>query len=312
LKIHKNKFKGVVVSSKANYLNVDIDIDDYPNALALVENMKVLRLLCKPRSKLKYIGHSIYPGDKVLVEEVDWKLRNGVICNIQDRNSLIKRPPVANVTNVVVLLSVSQPKLALDQASRFLITAEKVGMEVTLVLTKIDLISSDKLIQLIKQLQDWCYSPIPISLKQGKGIEVLLRKLKSTYLSVLCGPSGVGKSSLINYMLPDQSISTAPVSTKLKRGRHTTRNVELFYLSNGSLVADTPGFNRPDLEIEPDKIQFLFPEIRSQLTNDFCKFRDCLHKDEPGCLVNKDWKRYSFYREYLEEMLILRQSFQGD
>ena len=241
-----------------------------------------------------------------MVEEVDWKFRKGVICNIQDRNSLINRPPIANVTNVVVLLSVSQPKLALDQASRFLITAEKAGVEVTLVLTKIDLITSEQLIQIVKQLQDWSYLPIPISLKNGNGIELLLRKLKSTYLSVLCGPSGVGKSSLINHMLPKEAIRIAPVSTKLKRGRHTTRNVELFYLSKGSLVADTPGFNRPDLEIEPEKIQFLFPEIRSQLTNDFCKFRDCLHKDEPGCLVNKNWQRYSLYREYLEEMLTLR------
>ena len=305
MQIDLQQFQGIVVSSKANYLNVDINLKEDSDHITFERNTKLIRLLCTSRSKLKYEGFRVNVGDQVIVESIDWKLKKGVICKVNTRFNLLDRPPVSNVTNVVVLLSVSQPEFAFDQASRFLTTAEKLGIKVTLVLTKIDLISCEKLSKLINQLKGWCYQPIPISIQNGEGIELFLTQLKSTRLSVLCGPSGVGKSSLINYILPQLSLLTSPVTTKLRRGRHTTRNVELFSLPNGSLVADTPGFNRPDLDIEPKNIQFLFPELRAQLINNPCKFRDCLHRDEPGCSVSKNWQRYSFYREYLSEMLSL-------
>ena len=132
---------------------------------------------------------------------------------------------------------------------------------------------------------------------------MLLERFRETSLTVLAGPSGVGKTSLINYLIPSLSLRTSSVSKKLKRGIHTTRHVELFAIGNGSLLADTPGFNRPEVVSDISGFADLFPEFRAQLVHSKCKFRNCLHRDEPGCVINKDLERYPFYRENLEEMI---------
>jgi len=121
------------------------------------------------------------------------------------------------------------------------------------------------------------------------------------------GPSGVGKSSLINYLIPGKSIPVGDLSKKLKRGKHTTRHVELFSLGQESFIADTPGFNKPDFDIKPHSLGRLFPEIRSQLKNKKCKFRNCLHLDEPGCIISRNWERYDTYRNFVKEMINLHQ-----
>ena len=309
-----NKYKGIVVSAKANYLNVVIDIPDNQSICNINSKLKNIRLLCTRRSKLKYQGHSVIVGDNVLVENVDWNQKKAVVCEVHNRITWIERPPVANATNIIILFSVSQPSFDFDQVNRFLVTAEKTNLEVSLVLNKCDLISTHQIHKYTKQLKDWGYNPIIISIKNAQGLDLLLAKIKSFKLSVLCGPSGVGKSSLINFLLPKKSLAVSAVSKKLQRGRHTTRNVELFSLDKDCLIADSPGFNRPDIAIEPIKLPYLFPEIRSQieLKGNSCKFRDCLHRDEPGCVIEKDWQRYSFYRECLEEMIILhRQAQEG-
>ena len=151
--------------------------------------------------------------------------------------------------------------------------------------------------------RSWGYDCIPVSIHNSQGIDSLIERLRKTKLTVLAGPSGVGKTSLINHLIPTVSLPTSSVSKKLKRGTHTTRHVELFAIGNGSLLADTPGFNRPEIVCEPFDFAFLFPEFRTQLSNSQCKFRNCLHRDEPGCVIDKDLERYPFYRENLEEMI---------
>ena len=299
-----NQLKGRVVSLKASYLIVDIDFNQIKKTIENDLFNGNYRLLCTRRSRLAYDGQYVNVGDKVLVDSIDWKASRGVVIAVEKRINLLARPPVANVTEIVVLVSVEEPSLDFDQTSRFLLTAEKTNVNIILALTKIDLISLDKLRQYSKRLSAWGYIPIPISVESGEGADLLLERLKASQLVVLCGPSGVGKTSLINYLLPSYSLSVKSVSKKLRRGRHTTRNVELFSLQKGVLIADTPGFNRPDLEIMPSELALLFPEIRDNKSNNkSCKFRDCLHRDEPGCVVHKDWERYYFYREMLEELI---------
>ena len=140
----------------------------------------------------------------------------------------------------------------------------------------------------------------------GDGIDALLSQIESTRLSVICGPSGVGKTSLLNYLLPDKALPTSEVSGKLRRGRHTTRHVELYSLRNQSLVADTPGFNRPEIQIKPSLLPNLFPEIREQISHIKCRFRNCLHLDEPGCLIDKNWYRYEQYKQMVKDMITLQ------
>lgn len=126
-------------------------------------------------------------------------------------------------------------------------------------------------------------------------------------ITVICGPSGVGKSSLINQLIPALNLRVSAVSGKLGRGRHTTRHVELFELPSGGLLADTPGFNQPTLECEPSELAQYFPEARQRLALGSCQFSDCSHRHEPNCVVRGGWERYDYYLQFLSEAILRQQ-----
>ena len=310
-KTNSNNFKGIVISLKANFFIVEIDYQNYREDLFNLFNEKV-RLLCTRRNKLDYQGLFIDVGDIVFVESVDYKNKRGVISEVAPRKSFLKRPAVANVTLVSICISLDEPLFDMEQASRFLLTAECAEIQPLVILTKIDLITENDLISYVNQVKSWGYECIPVSIENTQTIDLLIERFKTTKLTVLAGPSGVGKTSLINHLIPSASLPISPVSKKLKRGTHTTRHVELFAIGNGSLLADTPGFNRPEIVCKPSDFAYLFPEFRNQLTKSQCKFRNCLHRDEPGCVINKDLERYLFYRENLEEMINSHLPYQED
>ena len=297
-----NKLKGIVVALKANFLIVEIDHKNFKDH-SFDEFYGKIRLLCIRRSKLNYQGLFIDVGDIVCVESIDYKNKRAVVSDVEPRQSFLKRPAVANVTLVSICISADEPLFDMEQTSRFLLTAECANIKPLIILTKIDLITKNDLILYINKFKSWGYDCIPVSIHNSQGIDSLIERFRKTKLTVLAGPSGVGKTSLINHLIPTVSLPTSSVSKKLKRGTHTTRHVELFAIGNGSLLADTPGFNRPEIVCEPSDFAFLFPEFRTQLSNSQCKFRNCLHRDEPGCVIDKDLERYSFYRENLEEMI---------
>jgi len=312
--VNKNKSntcRGIVVALKANFFIVEINVNNL-NLPTTDLSLTSSRLLCTRRSKLDYKGLYIDVGDIVFLASIDWKNKRAVISDVEPRKSFLIRPAVANVSLIAICISVDEPLFDPEQTSRFLITAESTNINTLLVLTKIDMISKEKLNLYLQRLQLWGYEAIPISLDKNIGVDLLINKFQKTQLSVLAGPSGVGKTSLINYLLPSLSLPTANVSKKLKRGVHTTRHVELFSIGDGSLIADTPGFNRPDIVCEPSDFAYFFPELRMQLINSKCKFRNCLHRDEPGCVIDKNIERYSFYRENLEEMINSHLPYQVD
>ena len=302
IKNKSKKIKGIVVALKANFLMVEIDSRDFKDA-SMDQFSKKISLLCTRRSKLDYQGLFIDVGDKVCIESIDYKNKRAVVSDVEPRQSFLKRPAVANVTLVSICISVDEPLFDIEQVSRFLLTAECANIKSLIVLTKIDLITKNELILYINQINSWGYDCVPVSIQNSQGIDSLIERFRKTKLTVLAGPSGVGKTSLINHLIPTVSLPTSSVSKKLKRGTHTTRHVELFAIGNESLLADTPGFNRPEIVCEPSGFAFLFPEFRTQLSNSQCKFRNCLHRDEPGCVIDKDFERYPFYRENLEEMI---------
>ncbi len=297
-----NKLKGIVVALRANFLIVEIDHQSF-KAEVLDQFSRKIRLLCTRRSKLDYQGLFIDVGDIVFVESIDYKNKKAVISEVEPRKSFLKRPAVANVTLVAICISVDEPLFDMEQTSRFLLTAECANIKPLLILTKIDLITKNDLTLYINKFKSWGYDCIAVSIKNAQGIDLLIERFSKTKLTVLAGPSGVGKTSLINHLIPTVALTTSSVSKKLKRGTHTTRHVELFPIRSGSLLADTPGFNRPEILCEPSDFAYLFPEFLTQLSNSQCKFRDCLHRDEPGCVINKDLERYPFYRKSLEEMI---------
>ena len=290
----------MVVALQANYLEVELDDPEAG-----------LRLLCTRRTRLAHRGAAVHVGDRVWVEAIDREHNRAVVAEVDPRSSWLTRPPVANVTAVVVALAVEQPAFDPDQASRFLLTAEQTGLQVHVLLSKCDLIPAEQQQALVERLRGWGYDPLAVSSRTGMGLETLRSRLAQGSLSVLCGPSGVGKSSLLNGLIPGLELRVAAVSGRLQRGRHTTRHVELHTLPSGARVADTPGFNRPELPGDVQNLEVLFPELRRRLEDQPCRFRDCLHRGEPGCGIDQEWDRYPLYRRAVEEMLALSRPSRG-
>ena len=176
-------------------------------------------------------------------------------------------------------------------------------VNVSLILTKSDLVSREKHINLFEKFKNWGYEPKILSLTSNDELSDLINELKTKKCSILIGPSGVGKTSLLNKIIPNVNRATSAVSSKIKRGINTTRNIELFKLSRESYVVDTPGFNILNSLNKSREIALLFPEFKNQIIQNgvSCKFRDCLHIDEPGCKVNKNFERYKFYKNLIRD-----------
>jgi len=292
----KNKtFTGTVLAVQANYYSVCLDASS-SNSQALP------RLLCTRRARLRKLGQKVMVGDRVLVEEPDWTGMRGVIVDILPRQSQFDRPPIANVDQVLLMFAVAEPDLDSFQLTQFLIRVELEGLEICLCLNKTDLITTQSQQEWQHRLQLWGYQPIFLSLHTNTGMDALYERLHKK-ITIVSGPSGVGKSSLINRLVPTTSQSVSSVSGKLARGRHTTRHVELFTLPNSGVLADSPGFNRPEINCLPDELASLFPEARQRLSNATCQFHNCLHHDEPNCVVRGDWDRYSHYLTLLNDAI---------
>lgn len=289
---------GLVVAIQANYYRVRLDLNsDLPSDQAAGQI-----LLCTRRARLRKTGQQVMVGDRVRLEAIDWADGRGAIAAVDARRSVLDRPPVANADKILLVFALAEPDLDPQQLGRFLVKAESTGVPVHLCLNKQDLVSTATRCYWQEQLESWGYPTTMISLQEDKTVQALLPRLQGR-TTIISGPSGVGKSSLINWLIPQASLRTGAVSGKLGRGRHTTRHVELFELPGGGFLADTPGFNQPDLALTPLVLGQCFPEIRSRLAEGVCQFNDCLHRDAPGCAVDPHWPRYDFYLTLLNEAL---------
>ena len=260
------------------------------------------RFLCKVRKSINFKDQLIYVGDEVAIDNIDLRSNRAVITSLKKRKNLLIRPSVANISDIFITFSVEEPELNLSQVNRFLISAESMGVEVSLVLTKCDLISDKRRHFLIDKFRKWGYQAITLNLQNPDYFKNLLNELKKKKCSIFMGPSGVGKTTMLNMIIPGLKNNTAPVSFKIKRGKNTTRNVELFSLSHQSYIVDTPGFNMQTPEIDIKLLPNLYFEIYKQVIEDGirCKFRNCLHLNDEGCNLDKSFERYFFYKEMIE------------
>lgn len=292
--------RGRVLAVQANFYRVQLE-SGHGQGDSSPQPFPCLELLCTRRSRLKKLGQQVMVGDYVSLEP-DWAGQRGAIVEVWPRQTQLQRPPVANADQVLLLFALAEPILEPQQLTRFLVTVEATQLRVLLCLNKRDLVGRDLEHQWQHRLQGWGYEPILLSLYTGAGGNLLQRHLQHQ-LTVVAGPSGVGKSSLINDLVPDVDLRVGQVSQRWGQGRHTTRHVELFELPYGGLVADTPGFNQPALNCPPQDLAHYFPEVRQRLTLGHCQFADCLHRDEPNCGVRGDWERYPFYLSLLEDAI---------
>ncbi|NLL21004.1 MAG: ribosome small subunit-dependent GTPase A [Firmicutes bacterium] len=269
-------------------------------------------LRCRARRRIKDSGISLLVGDLVEVNASE-----GVIEKVYPRKNSIIRPPVANVDQVVILMSVSKPPIDLVLLDRILISVESFMIDVILCLNKMDLINDlqKAMIEEIRDTYENCgYKIFYTSAVTGQGLHQLETFLNNK-INVFAGPSGVGKSTLINKLKPGLELKSAPVSSKTERGRHTTRHVELLMIGKATFIADTPGFQKLDLKgFSSRELSSYFPEMLSFAGS--CRFTGCIHRAEPDCAVKEavqrgkiaPW-RYNHYLMFLQEILQAEKNF---
>ncbi|MDY7013769.1 MAG: small ribosomal subunit biogenesis GTPase RsgA [Cyanobacteriota bacterium] len=290
----KQEWVGIVVAAQANFYQVRL------------EGSSPREVLCTRRARLKKIGQQVMVGDRVRIEEFDDREERGTIAEVFPRQSELQRPRIANANCILLLFALEEPALDAWQLSRFLVAAETTALTPCLALNKQDLVSRDRASQWQDRLKRWGYAPLFSSVATGCGLAELTEQLAGK-ITVVAGPSGAGKSSLIDRLIPHLNLRVGEVSGKLQRGRHTTRHVQLFELPGGGLIADSPGFNKPELHCEPTQLADYFPEARARLATQTCQFSDCLHRDEPNCAVRGDWERYEHYLQFLQEAIALQE-----
>ena len=231
---------------------------------------------------------------------------DGVIDEIFPRKNVFSRPPIANVDTVVIVFAATKPKPNFDLIDKFLVMAESKNVKAILCMNKSDLVKESKAEEILHRYRK-VYPTVRLCARTGEGISEL-RELIAGCTTAFAGPSGVGKSTIINLLIPDAEMDTSDISHKTNRGRHTTRHVEIFDLPEGGSVFDTPGFTSFDLsDVEAEELDQYYPDILKY--KEQCRFDDCHHIKEPECAVREaleegrlDPLRYQSYVKNFEEL----------
>lgn len=274
--------QGVIVKALSGYYYVQPQYDRTPSST----------VQCRARGVFKNKGLTPLVGDDV--HYVLTENGEGTVVELLPRRSELIRPAVANVDLAILVFSVHEPALNLQLLDKFLLHIEHAGIEPVLCLSKQDLshdAGSNESLQeaALKSIEevtriygDLGYEIYGTSSLEHEGISPLHERLKG-HVSVFAGQSGVGKSSLLNAIVPGLTLETNEISNRLGRGKHTTRHVELIDIGGG-YVADTPGFSQLDFtELGISDLAYGFIEMRELAPE--CKFRGCSHVQEPGCAV---------------------------
>ena len=269
--------------------------------------------VCNARGVFRNRKTSPLVGDYVTISVTDHEKKIGTLHTIGKRKNELIRPPVANIDQVIITVATAQPAFNAGLLDRFLVLAEYEDIPILICVNKIDLISYDDSFAPYIQAG----YPLVYTSATAPPFEEGLTNLRAHMAgktNVFAGPSGVGKSSLINALMPKLELETGELSKKLGRGRHTTRHVELFRLQNGAIIADTPGFSAFDTQglSSAQELQQLFHDFSPFIGT--CRFLDCAHIKEPGCSVlgalaegKLQKSRWESYRRLYQQALEFKQ-----
>lgn len=263
---------------------------------------------CKARGKFRYNKLVPMVGDIV---DVEVNKNEGSIERIYERKNQLIRPFVSNVSQAFVVETLKNPELDFNLLNNFLMLCESQKLKICVCFNKIDLINpNDDKFSYVDIIKNAGYDVVLLNAKEGLGISELKSKINGE-VTVFCGPSGVGKSTIFNKILGKDIMETGNISLKSSRGKHTTRHSELIEYLGGFLV-DTPGFSSLDTSfIQKENLKEYFPEF--DFYNENCKFSNCMHYKEPKCGVKEavqngdiSSKRYEFYVKTLENIISRR------
>lgn len=261
---------------------------------------------CKAKGVFRNKNIKPLVGDNVEFSILDEADKEGNIEEIFPRKNSLIRPAVANVDQAVVVFALTDPKPNLNLLDRFLVMMERAEIPVQIVFNKLDLCSREES-QHYQEVYENCGYPVHLlSVKEELGMDWVHRAIRGK-TTVLAGPSGVGKSSLTNRIQPKAGMETGEISEKIRRGKHTTRHSQLFYVEEDTYMLDTPGFSSMYVEnIDPEELWMYFPEF-SPFTSQ-CRFSGCVHIGERVCGVKQavengkiSSSRYENYRLMYQE-----------
>ena len=266
---------------------------------------------CKAKGIFRKDGIKPLVGDNVIMEAVDAANKIGNISQILPRRNSLIRPAVANIDQVMIVFAIVKPEPNLGLLDRFLVTMEKREIPCLICFNKKDLATLAEQDELRKAYESCGFSVCFCSADDGAGLKEIEMLLKGK-TTVFAGPSGVGKSTILNYLYPDAGMKTAKLSKRIERGRHTTRHSEIFALGEHTYICDTPGFTAFYLaEMEKEDLRNCYPEFASHA--DTCRFRECAHISEPDCGVKIAVEtsqisqvRYRNYRKLYDELKAIK------
>lgn len=276
---------------------------------------------CRARGIFKERGIKPAAGDEVVIE-LGEEEDNSTVTEILPRRNSFVRPFVANVDCFVIVTAVSRPAPVLQTIDRFLVMAEKADTDIVVCINKCDLADTDsksgskkaaRTLDLLKNIYSSIYPVVCLDMTSDIASEAGLARLRELIkgrTTALAGASGVGKSTILNSLIPHAMMETGDISEKSQRGKHTTRYCELFTIDEeeGTMIFDTPGFTSFDiLEADEEELQFLYPEIGRYAGR--CRYDNCRHLAEPDCAVKAALKRneisesrYDSYKAQMEEL----------
>lgn len=240
---------------------------------------------CKAKGIFRYQNIKPLPGDNVEIKILDEDEKTGNIEKIIQRDNELIRPAVANIDQAFVVFAIKSPMPNLNLLDRFLVMMESSDIKTIICFNKIDLADESEMIQMKDIYSKAGYEVVFASTLNGHGMDIVIKLLEGK-TTAFAGPSGVGKSSMLNAIMPEANSETGDISEKIKRGRHTTRHTEIFNVFDNTYVMDTPGFSSMyTCQCEKEELRFLYPEYLP--FEGKCRFNGCVHVNEPGCAVKE-------------------------